>query len=134
MAIFPLEDEPTYADLSRSKRPFWRADLHSPVARALTLDMVRRFVAQLEARDAGTRQTIITTSVSLIEGAGRSMGWPDLEAHFEAVARGAAHAIFGNIGLDVRAAVTAMAAGRYVLGGEWPFRVVEWSKPRSTWD
>lgn len=125
------DDGLTWNDVERSAAPMWRSYVTS-TAGVLTLDMLQKFADSAMQRVASP--TIITTSVAVIEGAGRGLGWPDLDAHFEALARGAAHSIFGNIALDVRQAVTPMAAGKYVLGGEWPFRVVEWSKPQTIWN
>ncbi len=121
------EKDDTYNGLSRSDVPFWSSYVKASSG-ALTLEMMRDFANSITT--AEPRPMIITTSISVIEGAGRGIGWPELEAHFEELARGAAHSIFGNIALDIRSTVTPMAAGRYAIGGEWPFSVAEWSEPR----
>lgn len=107
----------TYNDLERSDVAFWRSQQATGASRPLTL-------ADLQAVDVALSAEVprvFLTSLAMLEEAGRGIGWPDLEAHFEALARGAAHTIFGNIALDVRQAVTARAAGEYALGGTWPF-------------
>jgi len=120
----------TYNDLERSDVAFWGTQHATGGGRALTL-------ADLQAvidKPAAEAPTVFVTSIAMLEGAGRGMGWPALDAHFEAIARGAAHAIFGNIALDVRQAVTARAAGEYVLVGRWPFPAATWSEPRQSWN
>lgn len=119
----------TWNDVERSDEPFWSAHVLTPTSGALTVELLQRAMDNIAAR--GPQPIILTTSVSMLEGAGRSIGWPELEAHFEELARAAAHSIFGNIALDVRSAVTPMAAGRYAIGGEWPFSVAAWSEPET---
>jgi len=121
----------TFNDLKRSDHPFFRSYVQSSSG-ALTLDMMIDALNRLVPREYAP--IVLTTSLPVLEGAGRGIGWPDLDAHFEELARGAAHTIFGNIALNVRQSVTAAAAGRYVLGGQWPFRVAEWSKSQTIWD
>jgi hypothetical protein len=115
-------------DFERSAIPFWRAELLPATSRPLTFEDMQRADAV-----SPSIQTMLV-SRPMLEGAGRGIGWPDLDAHFEAIARGAAHTIFGNIALDVPQAVTAYDAGLYALAGTWPFAAVEWSAPRQDWD
>ncbi len=126
-----MSDDKTFGDLTRSDVPSWKSYVTSSSG-ALTLDMLNRACDAITAHQHAP--TVITTSVAVVEGAGRCIGWPYLDAHFEELAQGAAHSIFGNIALDVRQAVTPMAAGLCVLGGEWPFHVAEWSKPQTIWN
>lgn len=124
----------TFDDLERSDRPFWSASLPEATASgALTPDTFRRALEAIEGRTA-PQPTYFLTSAAIIEAAGNGIGYPELDAHFERLARGAAHTIFGNIALNVRDAVTPMQAGRYAIGGEWPFRVAEWSLPQRVWE
>lgn len=123
----------TYHDLDRATSSFWRsAPPGATSSRPLTRADLETACDQFTQHHA-TPTTTIVLSMATLRAAGRGLGYPDLEIVFERWARAAAHTIFGNITIHIPDLVTEEAAGRYALGGAWPFDVASWSAPQTLW-
>jgi hypothetical protein len=102
-------------DLSRATNPFWDAQVPSTATGALTMESLRYAFDQCSNLPVQRPGYFILNMSTILAAA--PLGQEMLDNHFAERAKGAARHIFGNL----LAPVDAEAAGRYVIGGEWPY-------------